>query len=152
QRTVVTHAAREEVRICHKGSGKLPGRLVDLQVAAGLAGLGFALSHGSLTQQLLAVRLNKGETLTDWKKRPLTPRQIQYAFDDVRYLLALWDALSGRLENLGRTAWAEEEFATLMRRSTSEEPGVERWRKLGGIAGMDRKRLGVVRALHQWRE
>src|SRR5207244_12623450 len=122
--TVVAHASREEIRICYKSSGKLPGRLVDLQIAAGLAGSGFALSHGALTSQLLGIRLSKGETLTDWKQRPLTPRQVQYAFDDVRYLLPLWDALSVKLESLGRMSWADEEFATLGRRSIGEEPGV----------------------------
>ncbi|MFL5339939.1 MAG: ribonuclease D [Gemmataceae bacterium] len=150
--TVVAHAAREEIRICYKSFGKPPGRLVDLQIAAGLAGYGYALSHGALTQQILGVRLNKGETLTDWKKRPLTPRQVQYAFDDVRYLLPLWDKLSGKLAALGRTEWADEEFTTLMRRSLGEEPGIERWRKLGGIAGWDRKRLGMIRALYLWRD
>jgi ribonuclease D len=152
KRTVVAHAAREEIRICHKQFGKLPGRLVDLQIAAALAGYGFSLSHGTLTQELLGIRLRKGETLTDWRKRPLTSQQVQYAFDDVRHLLPMWETLSSALDELGRMSWANEEFAALMRRSIADEPGVERWRKLSGIANWDRRRLAVIRALYQWRD
>ena len=152
KRTVVAHAAREEIRICKKQFGKLPGRLVDLQIAAALAGYGFSLSHGTLTQELLGIRLRKGETLTDWRKRPLTSQQVQYAFDDVRHLLPMWETLSSALNELGRMNWAEEEFAGLVRRSVADEPGVERWRKLSGITNWDRRRLTTIRALYQWRD
>jgi ribonuclease D len=151
-RTVVCHAAREEIRICQRGSGKTPGNLFDLQVAAGLVGIGYPLGHGPLVGKILNVRLGKGETLTDWKKRPLTARQIQYAYDDVRYLLPVWKEINGQLEQLGRAEWAREEFAALLPRSLGEEPGVERWRRLKGLGGLDRRKLGVVRALHAWRE
>ena len=70
----------------------------------------------------------------------------------MRFLLPAWKELSGRLEKLGRTEWAKEEFAALLPRSLGDEPGVERWRRLKGLGGMDRRRLGVVRELHAWRE
>ena len=69
QRTVVVHAGREEIRLCHIASGQTPGRLVDLQIAAGLAGLTYPLGHGPLVQQVLQKRLSKGETLTEWRSR-----------------------------------------------------------------------------------
>src|SRR3954447_25199172 len=100
QRTVVAHAAREEIRICQRSCGRLPHGIFDLQVAAGLVGLGYPLGHGPLVNKLLNIRLMKGETLTDWKKRPLTQKQIQYAFDDVRYLLPSWQALRDQLVQL----------------------------------------------------
>ena len=107
---------------------------------------------GPLIHLVTGERLKKGETLTDWRKRPLTPQQVQYAFDDVRYLLPIWERITEKLERLKRTDWAKEEFAALVRRSLEEEPGVERWRKVGGLGGLDRKKLAVVRALYQWRE
>jgi ribonuclease D len=151
-RTVVTHAAREEIRICQRSCGHPPGKLFDLQIAAALTGIGYPLGHGPLIQRLLGVRVTKGETLTDWKKRPLTPKQVHYAYDDVRYLLPLWREISGRLAQLGRGDWAREEFAAMIPRSLGDEPGVERWRKLKGIGGLDRRKLGVVRQLFAWRE
>jgi ribonuclease D len=151
---VVVHAGREEVRLCYLWSGQTPGNFFDLQIAAGLAGLAYPLGHGPLVGQLLGVQLAKGETLTEWRNRPLTRAQIRYAFDDVRYLLPLWQRLSARLDELGRAEWAREEFARLAVHATPEEPGAEtaRWRKLRGLGGLDRRRLAVVRELYQWRE
>jgi len=155
-RQVVVHAGREEVRLCHLWTGRIPGNLFDLQIAAGLIGLTYPLGHGALVGQLLHVQLSKGETLTEWRSRPLTRAQIRYAFDDVRHLLPLWEQLSARLDELGRADWASEEFARLATNATPGEPGAldpaERWRKLRGLGSLDRRRLAVVRELYQWRE
>lgn len=151
-RVTVVHSGREEIRMCHRGGGRPPGNVFDLQVAAGLVGLGYPLGAGPLIHQVTGERLKKGETLTDWRKRPLTPQQVKYAFDDVRYLLPLWERISEKLEQLNRTEWAREEFAALVRRSLEEEPGVERWRKVGGLGGLDRRKLAMVRALYEWRD
>ncbi len=152
-RVVVVHAGREEVRLCRLGAGETPGNLFDLQLAAGLIGMAYPLGHGPLVGQVLGVHLSKGETRTEWRDRPLTPEQIRYAFDDVRFLLRTWEKLSGRLEKLGRAEWAREEFERLTRTASPEEPAAEeKWRKLRGIGSLDRRRLAVVRALFQWRE
>jgi ribonuclease D len=152
QRIVICHAAREEIRICQRLCGRLPHGVFDLQIAAGLVGMGHPIGHGALVQKLFGIRLSKGETLTDWKKRPLTSRQMEYAFDDVRYLIPAWKLLVRELEKRGRFAWAKEEFETLIPRSLGEEPGVERWRKLKGLGGLNRRELGIVRELFAWRE
>lgn len=153
---VIVHAGREEVRLCHLWSGRTPGNLFDLQIAAGLTGLTYPLGHGNLVNQVLGIRLAKGETLTEWRSRPLTKAQIRYAFDDVRYLLPVWGRLSAKLEKLGRTEWAREEFARLAANATPDENGVlsaaEKWRKLRGLGSLDRRRLAVVRELYGWRE
>ena len=125
----VVHAGREEVRLCRLWTGQTPGNLFDLQLAAGLVGLTYPLGHGPLIGQLLGVHLSKGETRTEWRRRPLTPEQIRYAFDDVRCLLPAWKKLSARLDKLGRTESAREEFDRLARTASPEEPAVEeRWR------------------------
>jgi ribonuclease D len=152
-RVTVVHAGREEVRLCRLWTGRTPGNLFDLQIAAGLVGLTYPLGHGPLIGQLLGVHIAKGETRTEWRHRPLTPEQIRYAFDDVRWLLPAWKKLAGRLEKMGRTEWAREEFERLARTSSPEEPAAdEKWRKLRGLGSLDRRRLAVVRALYNWRE
>ncbi len=154
-RLVVVHAGREEVRLCHLWSGRTPGNLFDLQIAAGLVGLAYPLGHAALVSQLMGVQLAKGETLTEWRDRPLTRQQIRYAFDDVRYLLPCWQRVSDRLEKLGRTEWAREEFARLTANVTPEDGQTvpaEKWRKLRGLGSLDRRRLAVVRELYTWRE
>jgi ribonuclease D len=151
-RTVIVHAGREEIRLCRLWTGQAPGNLFDLQLAAGLVGLTYPLGHATLVNQILRVHMAKGETLTEWRHRPLTPGQIRYAFDDVRYLLPVWERLSARLEKLGRTDWAREEFARLATTATPDVQTNEKWRKLRGLGSLDRRRLAVVRALYQWRE
>jgi ribonuclease D len=151
-RVVIVHAGREEVRLCRLWTGYTPGNLFDLQLAAGLAGLAYPLGHGTLVHQVLGVQMAKGETLTEWRHRPLTSGQIRYAFDDVRYLLPLWQRLSARLEEWGRTDWAREEFARLAITAAPDEPATDKWRKLRGLGALDRRRLAIVRALYNWRE
>jgi ribonuclease D len=152
QKLVVVHAGREEVRLCHFWSGQMPGNLFDLQIAAGLAGLPYPLGHGALVHQVLGIQLAKAETLTEWRDRPLTAQQIRYAFDDVRYLLPLWERISERLQSWKRIEWAREEFARLAVNAAPVEAAVERWRKLRGLGSLDRRRLAVVRELSRWRE
>jgi ribonuclease D len=151
-RIIVVHAGRAEVRLCRLATGKPPGNLFDLQLAAGLVGMTYPIGHGPLVNQFLGVHLAKGETLTEWRDRPLTPSQIRYAFDDARYLLPLWRKLSARLEALDRAAWAREEFERMVTTVSPEEPNTEKWRKLRGLGSLDRRRLAVVRALYAWRE
>lgn len=153
---VVVHAGREEVRLCHIWSGETPGNLFDLQIAAGLVGFPYPLSHGALVGQVLGKKMAKAETLTEWRTRPLTKEQIRYAFDDVRYLLPVWRELGARLEKLGRIDWAEEEFGRLREMATPDDEGLavsaDKWRKLRGIGSLDRRKLAVLRELFYWRE
>src|SRR5205823_8461976 len=155
-RLVVVHAGREEVRLCHRAIGRTPGNLFDLQIAAGLVGMVYPIGHGTLVGEVLHERLAKGETLTEWRTRPLTRAQIRYAFDDVRFLLPLWRKLNKRLVDLGRSDWASEDFARLRTQSTPEEPGQpsvsDKWRKLRGAGSLDRRRLAVLREMFLWRE
>lgn len=151
-RLVVVHAGREEVRICHGAIGRPPGNLFDVQIAAGLLGLGYPLGYGPLVGAVLRKRLAKGETLTDWRRRPLSQEQVRYAFDDVRDLLAVWKKMDARLTKLGRSAWAQEEFGHFVRRALMDSGEVERWRKLKGVSNLDARKLAVVREVYLWRE
>lgn len=153
---VVVHAGREEVRLCHLWSGQTPGNLFDLQIAAGLVGFPYPLGHGPLVQLVLGKKITKRETLTEWRTRPLPRAQIEYAFDDVRYLLPVWHELARRLDKMERQSWAQEEFARLREQATPDEDGVsvsaDKWRRLRGAGNLDRRRLAILRELFFWRE
>ena len=152
-RVVVMHAAREDIRICFFQCGSPPANVFDVQVAAGLVGLTFPIGYGGLVNELLGQRMTKGETLTDWRRRPLLPAQMRYAFDDVRYLIPAWKKLSEKLKRLKRVDWAAEEFATGIRKAIGgEDAAAEKWRKVNGIGGLERRQLAVVRELFAWRE
>jgi ribonuclease D len=152
-RAIVLHAGREDIRMCVFQTGHPPANVFDVQLAAGLVGLTYPIGYAGLVYDILGERMTKGETLTDWRRRPLLPAQVRYAFDDVRYLLPVWKKLTERLKRLKRLAWAEEEFAALIRKSVGDDDSViERWRKVKGIGGLDRRGLAIVRALYNWRD
>ncbi len=152
KKSVVVHAGREDLRICHFAVGQPPAGVCDVQLAAGLVGFNYPIGYAGLVQELLSVRMSKGETLTDWRRRPLMPAQMRYAFDDVRFLLPVWQRLAARLERNSRTAWAEEEFATFVKKAVADEAAIERWRKLKGLGSLDRRGLAIVREIFAWRE
>lgn len=147
----IVHAGREELLFCLASVGKPPTRLFDVQIAAGLVGNEYPAGYGSLLFKLLGTRLNKGETRTDWRRRPLSGSQISYALDDVRYLDALSGKLRGRLEQLQRTSWLEGEMQTWLD-DVAATRGDERWWKVSGTSGLSRRNLAVVREVWRWRE
>jgi ribonuclease D len=151
-RVVVVHAGREELRMARHAVGAAPANVFDVQIGAALVGLAYPIGYAGLVQEVLAARAHKGETLTDWRRRPLTPAQVKYAFDDVRFLLPLWERLADRLKRLKRTEWAAEEFEAFARWAVSDEPAVEKWRRLKGLGGLSRRELAVARELFVWRE
>jgi ribonuclease D len=153
ERVVLVHAAREEVRLCRFGSGKVPANLFDMQIAVGFMGLTYPISYAGLVQEILGVRLTKGDTLSDWRRRPLSDSQLRYAFDDVRYLIPAYEIVSAKLNKLKRLEWAAEDFAAFIKRAIGGDDGtVERWRKIKGIGGLNRRELAVIRAVFWWRE
>jgi ribonuclease D len=155
-RTVIVHAGREEIRMARRFGGQTPGNWFDLQIAAGLVGLNYPMGHGPLVYHLLGIQLSKAETLTEWRHRPLTPSQLRYAFDDVRFLLPLWQQLDARLNELNRRDWARQEFARFVAmalpENASQAVAPDKWRKLRGIGALDRRRLAMVREMFLARE
>jgi ribonuclease D len=148
---VVMHAASEDLRICHLRTGKLPLRVFDVQLAAGFIGFSYPLSLVNLVGQVLGVTLAGSETRTDWRKRPLTAAQLEYALDDVRHLLDLADRISNRLEQLGRSAWVDTEFRDLVS-TIAERADLDRWRRLPNLGALGRRGLEAARQLALWRE
>ncbi len=148
---VVMHAAGEDLRICHLRTGKLPERVFDVQIAAGMVGLSYPLSLSNLASQVLDVTLSSSETRTDWRRRPLSQAQLEYALDDVRYLLGIADRLIDRLGALGRLDWAEAEFRD-QAREIARRADADRWRRLPGLHQLSRRGLEAARRLSDWRE
>lgn len=147
----IVHAGRGELEFCLQAIDRLPARLFDVQVAAGLVGIEYPASYGTLIGKILGQSSQKFETRTDWRRRPLSQRQIEYALEDVLYLPAMRDRLHQRLAELGRLAWLDEEMTALgdeIRRAL----GSERWRRVSGNAGLDSRGLAVIRELWKWRE
>jgi ribonuclease D len=148
---VVMHAAGEDLRICLIRTGRLPRRVFDVQMAAGIVGFSYPLSLVNLVNQVLGVSVGGGETRTDWRRRPLSSAQVEYALDDVRYLLDMADEFAARLDELGRTSWAEQEFEDFIA-SIARRADEERWRRLPGLNQLGRRGMEMARRLSLWRE
>lgn len=147
----VVHAGREEFRFFLKHAGRRPTRWFDVQIAAGLIGMEYPASYGNLSSRLLNKTISKDETRTDWRRRPLTDRQLEYALLDVADLEAIRHELHRRLTKLGRQSWLESELNVWQRELEEFEAG-ERWKRVSGIANLSPRALAIVRELAAWRD
>jgi ribonuclease D len=147
----VLHAARQDLEVLAPVSGRFAA-VFDTQTAAALAGFAAQIGYGELVLRLLDVTLAKAHTRADWAKRPLSAEQIDYALDDVRYLLPLREALLERLDQLGRLDWLTEELAPLAQSAGQGVDPDKAWLRLKGLQGLDPGRLALAAALAAWRE
>ncbi len=150
-RTTVVHAGREEMGFILHAIKARPSSLFDVQVASGLVDHDYPAGYASIVRRFLNLPTNKGETRTDWRQRPLTPAQLEYALDDVRHLEKLWKKLEGKLATSGRTAWMQDEMQSWQ--DEVEESFVrKRWRRVSGLSGLSRRELAIARELWHWRD
>ena len=151
ERTIVVHAGREEILFAYRATGSTFPKLFDVQLALGLLGGEFPASYGKLLQRLLGESLSKGETRTDWRKRPLSTAQLDYAALDVLHLPKLYDALKHQLTSIGREQWLTDEVERRQRNLIAAQLR-EGWPRIGGVQSMHGRQLSIVRALWLWRE
>src|SRR5215472_10173776 len=109
----VLHAARQDIEIFYHQGHVIPDPLFDTQIAAMVCGFGEAASYETLARKLAHAEIDKSARFTDWSRRPLTKRQLEYALADVTHLRIVYEALAKQLEKSGRSLWVEEEIASL---------------------------------------
>ena len=147
----VLHAGRQDLEVLAPMIGPL-APLFDTQVAAALCGHPAQVGYAELVRRVLGHEVPKGQTRTDWSRRPLSPEQIEYALDDVRHLLPLREALLGSLESLGRLGWLAEESAAIERLDVLAVDAERAWLRFRGVEGWDEGRLRLLQSLAAWRE
>jgi ribonuclease D len=150
-RTTIVHAGREEMGFILHAIKARPANLFDVQVAAGLVDHDYPAGYAAVVRRFLNEQTSKGETRTDWRKRPLSAGQMAYAADDVRHLERLWRKLSGTLESLGRAAWMKAEM-DLWQDEVEESFVRKRWRRVSGLGNLSRRELAIARELWHWRD
>lgn len=150
-RTVVAHAAREEIRFAYRFTGKPIAGLFDTQLAAGFVGMEYPASLGTLVQKIVGLMLPKGETRTNWRHRPLTNEQLTYALQDVTNLHEMYEQLRGEIHQLARISWVEEETQRLQQKVIDAEEA-ENWQRVSGSSGLKPRQLEIVRQIWRWRE
>ncbi|HUP69288.1 MAG TPA: HRDC domain-containing protein [Acidimicrobiales bacterium] len=149
--TAVLHAADQDLEVLLRSCGVLPRRLFDTQVAAGF--LGFSTpSLQTLVENIVGLRLPKGDRLTDWTKRPLTGEQQTYAAADVAYLLELHATIGDRLQERGRLEWAYQECEELRAQARSAQDPDTAWWRLKSSRSLRGSSRGVAQEVASWRE
>ncbi|MGH8032603.1 MAG: ribonuclease D [Luteimonas sp.] len=148
----IMHSASEDLVALKHSCGVVLQPLFDTQIGAAIAGVAAGIGYQRLVQEQLGVALAKGETRSDWLRRPLSAAQFDYAADDVRHLFALHDALADRLRSLDRGAWLAEDCARMV--ANAEHDELDRWPHLSLRTAQFFDRDGQHRLLRllRWRD
>jgi len=147
----VFHAGGQDLEIIHNLTGQMPYPLFDTQVAAMALGHGEQIGYSNLIESLLGHTLDKGARFTDWGRRPLDKRQIDYAIADVTHLATVFPRMVEKLRKNGRGAWLNEEMERLADASSFAFPPEDAWKRLK-LPSRNPTVLGRLKALAAWRE
>lgn len=148
----VFHAGGQDIEALLRATGVMPLPLFDTQVGASILGNHHQIGLGNLVKEMCGVELPKKDSLTDWQRRPLSTTQVEYALDDVRYLPGIYQTMIAELERLGRTSWADADFARLADPANYTVDLNEVWRRVKRVSSLSRKQLAAAREIAAWRE
>jgi len=149
----ILHDAPQDLIILSRATGAIPQNIFDTRLAAGFSNLPATLSLGNLVKEVLDITLEKTETRTNWLQRPLSPEQISYGLNDVRYLRAVRVLLLTRIIGPRIKSWLHEELNLLNNPATYSGPDIDtRFNKIRGNNNLGRQRLAILKNLTIWRE
>ena len=151
-RTIV-HAHDQEAQFCLQRTGRAPGELFDVQLAAAFSGHYYPIAYDKLVGRELRRGVGPSQSRTNWLQRPLTDAQRRYAAEDVRWLFRLHDRFVRRMsddEEQQRFGWLREETQARLDRLSRRE--TDRWRRLSGANKLSPRSLAALRELSAWRE
>jgi ribonuclease D len=149
--TKVFHAARQDIEIVVHLGDLVPHPVFDTQVAAMVCGFGDSVSYDQLVQKITGTQLDKSSRFTDWRHRPLSDKQLEYALADVTHLIDVYQHLKAELERENRAHWLDEEMKILTSRETYDLHPENAWKRLK-MRLRKPQELAVVQAVAAWRE
>ena len=147
----ILHSGRQDIEIFYKISGKIPYPIFDTQIAAMVCGFGDSVGYEKLVDKVLRKKIDKSSRFSNWAKRPLTKKQLNYAIGDVTHLYEIYPILNDTLKEKKRTKWLDEELKILTSESTYDTNPKQAYKRLK-IRGYDLKTRGVTFQLARWRE
>lgn len=150
--TKVMHSCRQDMEIFYHLAGRAPAPVFDTQVAAPLLGYADQIGYANLVQEMTGVALDKLHTRADWTVRPLSSAQLQYAADDVIYLVDIYRRIVSQLRSLDRLDWLAEDFRQLSDAALYDSPPEQAWLRVKAASRLKGPALAVLQALAQWRE
>jgi ribonuclease D len=147
----IFHAARQDIEIIFHLGGLIPHPVFDTQVAAMVCGFGDSVSYDQLVHKITGVRIDKTSRFTDWRRRPLSEKQLEYALADVTHLIDVYRHLAAELERENRAHWLNEEMEVLTARETYDPHPDDAWKRLK-MRNAKPQQLAIAKAIAAWRE
>ena len=147
----VFHAARQDVEIIYHLGKIIPTPMFDTQVAAAVCGFGDSVSYDQLVQKVTGARIDKTSRFTDWRHRPLSDKQLEYALADVTHLIDVYRHLKDELERENRAHWLNEEMSVLTSPETYDPDPEDAWKRLK-MRVRKPQELAIMQAVATWRE
>ncbi|WP_299471417.1 ribonuclease D [uncultured Roseibium sp.] len=149
--TKVFHAARQDIEIIYHLGELIPAPLFDTQVAAMVCGFGDSISYDQLVYKVTGARIDKSSRFTDWARRPLTNKQLDYALADVTHLRDAYQFLKANLAEQNRSHWVRDEMEVLTSVGTYRAEPEQAWRRLK-LRVRKPIELAVMMEVAAWRE
>lgn len=147
----VFHAGGQDVEIIYNLTSRTPHPIFDTQIAMMAISQSEQIGYSNLVESWLGIAVDKGARFTDWSRRPLTERQIDYAIGDVTYLARIFPKILARLKKTGRGVWLDQEMEKLADPENYRSDPSTAWRRIKA-AGRNPAMLGRLKALAEWRE
>jgi ribonuclease D len=147
----VFHAARQDIEIFQQQGGVIPHPLFDTQVAAMVCGYGDAASYETLARRIAGVEIDKSSRFTDWSRRPLSNKQLEYAIGDVTHLRKIYEVLDAELKKNHREAWVADEISALQNAELYAMNPANAWKRLKARTSSKRF-IALLAAIAEWRE
>lgn len=147
----VFHAGGQDIEIFYNLTGKTPHPMFDTQIAAMALGQGEQIGYSNLVDLWLSIKLDKGARFTDWSRRPLDKRQLDYAVADVTHLSTIFPMMLDKLKEMGRGQWLDHEMERISNVENYRNDPDKAWRRVK-IQSRKPDVLGRLKALAAWRE
>ncbi len=148
----IFHSPSQDLEILYQNFGAVPAPIFDTQLAAAVLGYNHQISYADLVFQVTGVQLEKKFTRADWSRRPLSDGELDYAMDDVRYLLPVYEHLKAKLDTSKRSSWIERDLTTMSSADTYRVDETRLWKRLRGVQKLKGVKLQIASDLCRWRE
>ena len=147
----VFHAGGQDVEIIFNATGRTPHPIFDTQIAMMAISQSEQIGYSNLVESWLGLTIDKGARFTDWSRRPLTERQIEYAIGDVTHLSKIFPKILKRLVKTGRGEWLDQEMEKLAEPENYRNDPSQAWKRIKAV-GRNSAMLGRLKAIAEWRE